>query len=352
MNLLVTGAWNHAQDHLEQIRQMGHDVRFLQYEKDDLPCTYDWVEGVICNGLFCHHSIEKFTRLRYIQLTSAGYDRVPMAYIREKGISVFNARGVYSIPMAEWAVMSILEIYKNAYGFYRKQQQKNWEKDRSLLELAGKRAAIIGYGSVGRETAKRLAVFDVEITAVNRSRIEDDRIRNWIPLNRIDEALKQADIVILCIALTEETRNLLNADRLHGMKQGSVLVNMARGALLDEKELVGGGRRRDLHLSHRAQHDVVQEIDPRRKKVLQGNGNGDQHQGAEKGPVPQGFQGSHPNTPLQKMHSSKRQTAFIIAQTASPLQFQRKNGSFSRLFPIKSRKEGWKFCEKIGTMET
>ena len=123
MNLLVTGAWNHAQDHLEQIRQMGHDIRFLQYEKDDLPCTYDWVEGVICNGLFCHHSIEKFTRLRYIQLTSAGYDRVPMAYIREKGISVFNARGVYSIPMAEWAVMSILEIYKNAYGFYRKQQQ-------------------------------------------------------------------------------------------------------------------------------------------------------------------------------------------------------------------------------------
>ena len=105
--------------------------------------------------------------------------------------------------------------------------------------MAGKRAAIIGYGSVGRETAKRLAVFDVEITAVNRSRIEDDRIRNWIPLNRIDEALKQADIVILCIALTEETRNLLNADRLHGMKQGSVLVNMARGALLDEKELVG-----------------------------------------------------------------------------------------------------------------
>ena len=239
MNLLVTGAWNHAQDHLEQIRQMGHDIRFLQYEKDDLPCTYDWVEGVICNGLFCHHSIEKFTRLRYIQLTSAGYDRVPMAYIREKGISVFNARGVYSIPMAEWAVMSILEIYKNAYGFYRKQQQKTWEKDRSLLELAGKRAAIIGYGSVGRETAKRLAVFDVEITAVNRSRIEDDRIRNWIPLNRIDQALKQADIVILCIALTEETRNLLNADRLHGMKQGSVLVNMARGALLDEKELVG-----------------------------------------------------------------------------------------------------------------
>lgn len=239
MNLLVTGAWNHAQDHLEQIRQMGHDIRFLQYEKDDLPCTYDWVEGVICNGLFCHHSIEKFTRLRYIQLTSAGYDRVPMSYIREKGISVFNARGVYSIPMAEWAVMSILEIYKNAYGFYRKQQQKAWEKDRSLLELAGKRAAIIGYGSVGRETAKRLAVFDVEITAVNRSRIEDDRIRNWIPLNRIDQALKQADIVILCIALTEETRNLLNADRLHGMKQGSVLVNMARGALLDEKALVG-----------------------------------------------------------------------------------------------------------------
>ena len=70
MNLLVTGAWKEAKEYLSEIEKMGHDVKFLQYEKDLLPCEYDWVEGVICNGLFLYHPIEKFSRLKYIQLTS------------------------------------------------------------------------------------------------------------------------------------------------------------------------------------------------------------------------------------------------------------------------------------------
>lgn len=238
MNLLVTGAWKNAKEYLNQLEQMGNRVQFLQYEKDDLPCEYNWVEGVICNGLFLHHPIEKFSRLRYVQLTSAGYDRVPMEYIRDRGIEVYNAKGVYSIPMAEWAVMSILEIYKNAYSFYRKKQQKIWEKDHSLLELTDKKVCIIGYGSVGREIAKRLSVFGTIITAVNRSRIEDDLVHKWISLEQIDEALPEADIVILCIALTKETRKLFHRNRFNNMKKGSVLVNISRGELIEEKELL------------------------------------------------------------------------------------------------------------------
>ena len=107
------------------------------------------------------------------------------------------------------------------------------------MELTGKKVCIIGYGEVGRKTAKRLAAFGTEITAVNRSRVEKDGvISRWLPLDRLDEALPEADIVILCIALTEETKGLLNTDRLQRMKQGSLLVNVARGALIDEKALI------------------------------------------------------------------------------------------------------------------
>lgn len=81
MNILITGAWQQAKDHIAEIEAMGHKVSFLQYEKDELPCKYDEIEGVICNGLFLHHPIEKFTKLRYIQLTSAGYDRVPICSV-------------------------------------------------------------------------------------------------------------------------------------------------------------------------------------------------------------------------------------------------------------------------------
>ena len=70
------------------------------------------MEGVVCNGLFLHHPIERFPNLRFIQLTSAGYDRVPMDIVREKGIEIHNARGVYSVPMAEFAVAGVLSVYK------------------------------------------------------------------------------------------------------------------------------------------------------------------------------------------------------------------------------------------------
>ena len=86
MNLLVTGAFNYREADLQALSDMGNDVVFHQMESDNLPCSYSWVEGVICNGLFLHHPIEKFDNLKYIQLTSAGFDRVDMEYIEKKGI--------------------------------------------------------------------------------------------------------------------------------------------------------------------------------------------------------------------------------------------------------------------------
>ena len=102
LNILITGAWNEAKQHIEEIEKHGHIVVFLQQEKDELPCDYDWVEGVICNGLFLYHRIKDFTNLKYIQLTSAGLDRVDLEYVKEKCITINNARGVYSIPIEYW----------------------------------------------------------------------------------------------------------------------------------------------------------------------------------------------------------------------------------------------------------
>ena len=160
-----------------------------------------------------------------------------MEYIRKQGITVYNAKGVYSIPMAEWAVLSVLEIYKNAYLFFGKQQKRIWEKDASLLELTDKIVCIIGYGSVGSEIAKRFAAFGAKNIAVNRSEVHDTNIQQWIPLEKIDEILPEADVIILCIALTEETRNLIEKTRLGKMKDGSVIVNCSRGSVIDEKAL-------------------------------------------------------------------------------------------------------------------
>lgn len=91
---------------------------------------------------------------------------------------------------------------------------------------------------MGREVAKRLVAFGTEMTAVNRSRIDDEWVSRWVPLDQVDEVLPEADIVVLCIALTRETTRLFSEDRLMKMKEGSVLVNVSRGAVIDGEALI------------------------------------------------------------------------------------------------------------------
>ena len=238
MKLLVTGAWADGKKHIDELRALGHEVVFMQYEKDSLPCEYEWVEGVICNGLFLSHTIEKFPNLRYIQLTSAGFDRVDLDYVKVHGIEIHNARGVYSIPMAEFAICGVLQLYKQSAFFRENQRQHLWEKHRGLLELSGKTVLIVGCGSVGNECAKRFAAFDCRVIGVDLYPREDSLYQEILPLEQLDKALKSADIVVLTLPLTEQTRHLINESRFRLLKPTAVIVNIARGAVIDTEALL------------------------------------------------------------------------------------------------------------------
>lgn len=237
MRLLITGAWRDAREHLAELEALGHEPVFLQQEADALPCDPAWVEGMVCNGLFLHHPIEGFPNLRYIQLTSAGYDRVPMDYIQAHGIEIHNARGVYSIPMAEFAVAGVLQLYKQSRFFYENQKARRWEKRRDLLELSGKTVLILGCGSVGTECAKRFQAFGCRVVGLNRTARDNPAFDELRPLAELDAALPQADVLVLTLGLSRETHHLMNAERLARLKSGAVLVNIARGALIDTEAL-------------------------------------------------------------------------------------------------------------------
>ena len=237
MNILITGAWPDAKKHIEQIEAMGHCTVFLQNEADALPCDPTWPAGLICNGLFLHHPIEQFRNLRFIQLTSAGFDRVPMDYVQSHGIEIHNARGVYSAPMAEFAVGSVLQIYKQFPFFRENQKAHRWEKRRDLRELTGKTVVILGCGSVGTECAKRFRVFACKLIGVDIYPRQDERFDEILPLTALDETLPAADVLILTVPLTDETRGLINAARLAAMKPDATLVNISRGAVIDEPSL-------------------------------------------------------------------------------------------------------------------
>lgn len=242
MKLLITGAWDHTPEQRKAIEELGHTVIYVQNEKDPLPVAYEDIEGVICNGLFLYHPIEKFTALRYIQVTSAGLDRVPVDYILEHGIKLYNAKGVYSIPMAEFALAGVLHIYKQMPFFWENQKAHVWNKHRGLLELYGKTVCILGCGDVGIECAKRFRAFGCRVVGVNRTARENVAFDRILPLELLPQAVREADVLVVTVALTEQTRCIINGELFSIMKNGCVLVNVSRGAVVDRNALLAALR--------------------------------------------------------------------------------------------------------------
>lgn len=238
MNLLVTGAFALTEKEMNMLRELGHEVVFMQQEKSPLPCDAAWVEGIIGNGIFLSHPIEQFANLRFIQLTSAGFDRVPMDYVKEHGIEIHNARGVYSIPMAEFALCGVLQLYKQSRFFNKNQSENKWEKHRGLLELFGKNVCIVGCGSVGTECAKRFSAFGCNVLGVDLYPREDKNYNKMVTLDLLDSAISDADIVLLTLPLTDETYHLFNDKRLKRLRKNAVLVNISRGAVIDTVALI------------------------------------------------------------------------------------------------------------------
>lgn len=238
MKLLVTGAWNGAPEYFDMLSRMGHEILWMPDERSVLPSGAEAAEGIICNGLFLVHPPEAFPALRFVQLTSAGFDRVPLDELRDRGIEVRNARGVYSIPMAEFALCAVLQMYKQCRFFLRNQEACRWEKHRGLLELYGKTVTIVGTGSVGTECAIRFRAFGCRVLGINirpRPALHFDRVYSFDQMN---DVLSQTDVLLLAVPLTEQTRYLMNADRFRAMKPGAILVNLSRGAVVDTQALI------------------------------------------------------------------------------------------------------------------
>lgn len=238
MKLLITGAWADAQAHLAELEAFGHRCVLLPQEADPLPCPPDWPEGVICNGLFLHHPLGDFTALRYVQLTSAGFDRVDLPELRRRGVRVHNARGVYSAPMAEFALAGVLALYKQLRFFTDRQRERHWVKHRGLLELGGRTVTILGCGSVGTECARRFAAFGCRVLGVDLFPRQDPAFSEVRPLAELDALLPETDILLLTLPLTPETRGLVDANRLARLPAGAVLVNIARGPVVAEAALL------------------------------------------------------------------------------------------------------------------
>lgn len=223
----------------EEARKMGYEVIFHEDEKVPLNFEELGCDVLVQLDMFSHNNVSDFRNLKFVQALMVGTDSQPIDKLKEKGVLYASMKGVFDKPIAEFVVMRILEIYKHIRTFEQQQKDRSWKKRFDLLELTGKKAAILGTGHIGTETAKRLKAFEVNCDGFSKSGKIQENFDNVYTSDSFSEKAMQYDIVIAATPLTDETYHMFNNEMFGRMKDGSVFINIARGGIQDEKALYG-----------------------------------------------------------------------------------------------------------------
>ncbi|HEV7146644.1 MAG TPA: 2-hydroxyacid dehydrogenase [Pedococcus sp.] len=172
-----------------------------------------------------------------VQLLTAGYDDVKSALPFE--VTLANAAGVHDASTAELAVTLTLASLRDVPSFVHAQQEQRWLPTTIHPALADRRVLILGYGSIGRAIAARLLPFEVQVTAVaSRARAGDQLVPSVHGVDELADLLPRHDVVIVVVPLTEHTAKLVDEAFLAAMPDGALLVNVARGGVVDTQALL------------------------------------------------------------------------------------------------------------------
>lgn len=181
--------------------------------------------------------LAELPQLRAVQLVTAGFEHA-VPYL-PGGVELANGRGIHDTSTAELAVGLAIAAQRGIPESVRAQGDGEWLRLAGMPSLADRHALIIGYGSIGVAIAKRLLAMEVSVTAVaSTARAGDDLVERVHGIDELPELLPDHDVVFLILPLTEATRHLVDAKFLARMPRNSLLVNVARGGIVDTDALV------------------------------------------------------------------------------------------------------------------
>ncbi len=178
-------------------------------------------------------------RLRWVQLTSAGVGAfLTRTGLDSSGVTFTTAAGVHAVPLAEFVVTGLLYLVKDLPTVLDRQRRHHWQRH-ATGQLRGRRALVVGLGGIGREVVRVLDALGVSVVGLGRAGHTYDvpGLDAQLQPGDLDAALGDLDVVVLACPLTEETRDLLSASRIARLPASAVVVNIARGAVLDQRAL-------------------------------------------------------------------------------------------------------------------
>ncbi len=228
----------YIRNHLEGRLPPWLDVRWFKGPQQAL----ELVGGAEIGWLDTQHkpdmaaAIEQAGSLRWLHSIYAGVDGIPLQTLMQRGVRLTNGAGLSAVTMAEYVLMGMLTIAKGWRTVVAAQQRHEWlATSPGVQELAGTRALILGYGSIGQRVAQLLRAFEVQVSPVRR---HPDRTTGELGPDDWRARLGEFDWIILAVPATPETDKLIGAAELAAMAAQAVLLNVARGAVVDQAALV------------------------------------------------------------------------------------------------------------------
>jgi phosphoglycerate dehydrogenase-like enzyme len=229
--------------------RVGHNAELVAalaaHPETDVLCTFRPPQDVA----------ERAPNLRWIALPSAGADRVVRAgLVRPGGPVVTTASGVHAIPIAEYVFAMLLMWVRNWPAIVEAQSKRTWARYATWEGLRGRELhestlGIVGLGAIGRQIARLGRYFGMRVVATRRSAspgATDPDVDELVPLAELSHLLASSDFVVIAVPSTPQTHHLIAAEQLRAMKRTSVLVNVARGDIVDEHALVAALRASDI----------------------------------------------------------------------------------------------------------
>lgn len=220
-----------------KLTNMGHEL--ITYTKNTDPKiqverTKDADVIMLANMPLSKEVVEEAKHLKFIDVAFTGVDHIPMEEAKARNIAVSNASGYATQAVAELCISFMIQLLRNIEQTQKRCREGGTKDGWIGSLLCGKTVGIVGAGAIGKKTAKLCKAFGCRVIAYSRSKVEDSVIDRQVPL---DELLKEADIVSLHCPLTKETEGLIGKEQLEFMKKEAILINTARGPVVDSKAL-------------------------------------------------------------------------------------------------------------------
>lgn len=183
--------------------------------------------------------------IRWIQAPGAGVDHPLWQAFLDRGIRLTNASGIHAEPIAQYIFTYVLFWERNVARHLAQQRERHWETIRSG-DLGNKTLGIVGYGGIGQAAARIAKAFGMRTLGSRRTETTDAALDRFIPLDALPELLAASDYVLLCMPFNDATRGMIGAPELAAMHEDAVLINVARGGVVDEPALIETLRGRQI----------------------------------------------------------------------------------------------------------